>query len=44
MTKNTPKMTYHVKARRFDAHGSLARCKRAEIAVDTDLAGKERHT
>jgi uncharacterized OsmC-like protein len=32
-------MTFHVKARRVDAHGSLARCKNAEIALDTDLAG-----
>jgi uncharacterized OsmC-like protein len=34
-----PKLTYRVEARRVDAHGSLARCKRAEIALDTDLAG-----
>ena len=32
-------MTFHVEARRTDAHGSLARCKNAEIALDTDLAG-----
>lgn len=38
-TKNTSKLTFHVEARRVDAHGSLARCKRAEIALDTDLAG-----
>jgi uncharacterized OsmC-like protein len=36
---STPKLTFHVEARRVDAHGSLARCKRAEIALDTDLAG-----
>jgi uncharacterized OsmC-like protein len=36
---STPKMTFHVEARRIDAHGSLARCKNAEIALDTDLAG-----
>lgn len=35
----TPKLTFHVEARRVDAHGSLARCKLAEIALDTDLAG-----
>lgn len=32
-------MTFHVEATRVDAHGSLARCKHAEIALDTDLAG-----
>ena len=32
-------MTFHVEARRTDAHGSLARCKNSEIALDTDLAG-----
>ena len=36
---STPKMTFHVEARRTDAHGSLARCKNSEIALDTDLAG-----
>ena len=36
---NAHKMTFHVEARRLDAHGSLARCKSAEIALDTDLAG-----
>ena len=36
---NTPKLTFHVEARRVDAHGSLARCKHAEIELDTDLAG-----
>jgi uncharacterized OsmC-like protein len=29
-----------VTARRVDAHGSLARCKDAEITLDTDLAGR----
>ncbi len=33
------KMEFHVESRRIDAHGSLARCKDAEIALDTDLAG-----
>jgi uncharacterized OsmC-like protein len=32
-------MEFHVESRRVDAHGSLARCKNAEIALDTDLAG-----
>ena len=36
---NAPKMTFHVETVRVDAHGSLARCKAAEIALDTDLAG-----
>ena len=34
-----PKMTFHVESVRRDAHGSLSRCKNAEIALDTDLAG-----
>ncbi len=33
------KLTFHVESLRVDAHGSLARCKRAEIHLDTDLAG-----
>ena len=32
-------MTFHVEAVRIDANGSLARCKNAEISLDTDLAG-----
>ena len=39
MNEPAPKMSFHVGARRVDAHGSLARCKNAEIALDTDLAG-----
>lgn len=35
-----PKMTFTVRARRVDAHGSLAKCKDAEIALDTDMAGR----
>ncbi|HEX8980410.1 MAG TPA: OsmC family protein [Parasulfuritortus sp.] len=34
-----PKLTFHVETVRIDAHGSVARCKAAEIALDTDLAG-----
>jgi len=34
------KMTFSVSAQRVDAHGSLARCKDAEIALDTDLSGR----
>ncbi len=33
-------MEFHVTARRTDAHGSLAACKEASIALDTDLAGR----
>jgi len=33
------KMTFHVESMRLDANGSIARCKNAEIALDTDLAG-----
>lgn len=36
----TPKLTFHVESVRLDAHGSLARCKGAEIPLDTDLAGR----
>jgi uncharacterized OsmC-like protein len=32
-------MTFHVETIRLDAHGSRARCKQAEITLDTDLAG-----
>ena len=34
-----PKMSFHVESARIDAHRSVARCKRAEIPLDTDLAG-----
>lgn len=39
MSEPTPKMSFHVESRRVDAHGSLARCKNAEITLDTDVAG-----
>jgi uncharacterized OsmC-like protein len=39
MTETPTKMTFHVSSRRVDAHGSLSRCKNAEIPLDTDLAG-----
>ncbi|MGV8989325.1 MAG: OsmC family protein [Cypionkella sp.] len=32
---------YHVTARRIDSHGSLAAAKQAEVALDTDLAGRQ---
>ena len=33
------KMRFHVEAVRLDGHGSVARCRQAEITLDTDLAG-----
>lgn len=36
---NNPKMTFHVETVRLDEHGSLSRCKAAEIPLDTDMAG-----
>jgi uncharacterized OsmC-like protein len=32
-------MRFHVESVRIDGHGSIARCKQAEIALDTDPAG-----
>jgi uncharacterized OsmC-like protein len=32
-------LEYHITATRVDAHHGLARCKHAEITLDTDLAG-----
>ena len=40
MTSEKPKMTFHVHAHRVDAHGSQARCKAANLSIDTDLAGR----
>lgn len=34
-------LEYRVTASRLDQHGSLARCKAAEITLDTDLQGRE---
>lgn len=39
MSQPPTKLTFHVETLRVDAHGSLARCKNAEIVLDTDLAG-----
>jgi uncharacterized OsmC-like protein len=39
MLKHKP-LEYVVDAHRTDAHGSTARCKEAEIVLDTDLAGR----
>ncbi|MEO8307371.1 MAG: OsmC family protein [Pseudomonadota bacterium] len=36
----TKKLEFVVHALRRDSHGSLARCKSAEILLDTDLAGR----
>ncbi len=33
-------LEYDVVARRVDAHGSVARCKDAEITLDTDVSGR----
>ncbi len=34
-------LEYHVAARRIDAHGAVATAKAAEIALDTDLSGRQ---
>lgn len=34
------KMTFTVRTQRVDEHGSLARCKDAQITLDTDMAGR----
>jgi uncharacterized OsmC-like protein len=34
-----PKLLFHVEASRINRHGSLARCKNAQITMDTDMAG-----
>jgi hypothetical protein len=39
-TKEPIKMQFDVRARCFDAHGSVAICKSASVPFDTDLAGK----
>jgi uncharacterized OsmC-like protein len=36
---SSPKMTFHVESRRIGVHGSVSRCKNAEIPLDTDLVG-----
>jgi len=40
MTETTRRLTFQVTARRTDVHGSVARCKDAELLLDTDLAGR----
>jgi uncharacterized OsmC-like protein len=39
MTQATTKMTFHVESRRVNSQASLSRCKNAEIALDTNMAG-----
>jgi uncharacterized OsmC-like protein len=34
-------LTYSVSAARIDDHGSVARCKGAEVVLDTDVAGRD---
>lgn len=40
MPDNATKLSFTVNARRVDAHGSAARCKDAEIVLDTDPGGR----
>lgn len=40
MDQQLTKMHFRVSAQRQDAHASLARCKDAQIALDTCLAGR----
>jgi uncharacterized OsmC-like protein len=39
MTMPPVKMTFHVESCQVDLHSSVSRCKNAEIALDTDMAG-----
>jgi uncharacterized OsmC-like protein len=36
---SNPKLSFHVETVRLNKHSSVARCKAAEITLDTDLAG-----
>jgi uncharacterized OsmC-like protein len=40
MSDNKPKLVFNVSAQRQDANGSIARCKDAELILDTRLAGR----
>jgi uncharacterized OsmC-like protein len=40
MSDTPAKLSFDVTARRLDAHGSTAHCKDADLALDTDLAGR----
>jgi uncharacterized OsmC-like protein len=33
-------LEYEITAHRIDAHGSVVRCKQAELVIDTDLKGR----
>lgn len=35
----TAKMTFHIESKRLNSHRSIAKCKNAEIFLDTDMAG-----
>lgn len=41
LKRPSAKLTFEVQAWRVDDHGSRARCKEAEIILDTDLAGRQ---
>lgn len=36
-----PKLSYEITAQRVDTHGSVVRCKNAELVIDTDLGGRD---
>ena len=40
MSETPRKLSFQVTSRRTDVHGSVARCKDAELQLDTDLAGR----
>lgn len=40
MSDPNKKMIFHVKTVRIDGHGSLAKCKSADITLDTDLTAR----
>lgn len=40
MPEPAGKLSFHVIAHRLDAHGSVARCKSAELSLDTALSGR----
>jgi uncharacterized OsmC-like protein len=40
MSDPNQKMIFHVTTVRSNAHGSVAKCKSADITLDTDLAGR----
>jgi len=34
-------LEYEISVQRIDAHGSMARCKQAELIIDTDIKGRQ---